>query len=585
MPYRSEFMKSFHFLSRLILSCLLLVAVGKASAQAQFADEFDGSSLDPSWTFWDGYAVQFPADTSNHATSGLTGSQLRISIPAGADHNMYYVRQAQVTRVFDGDGVYEIKMDTPIDGSKQFGLVFQSSPGTFLIFMLYATDKIQAYVERFVNYRGDILKATFPGPGIGPVLLPIGPDSGPFYVRVIVDDDPDPSQRQWYFEWSQDGGSWSRIIEGGFETASQIANIGAVQDVGVFAGNNPDINGNPVFEAFTARFDYFRRFLNVADRPLVAPGTIAALPGDGRVDLTWSPVENADSYAIYRGTTAGGPYSVLATVPHVSFEDPIGPEAPSQDFSDLSVTNGTTYFYRAKAVRSGSEGPASLEVSATPNAGEIPRSGLLLALRASELAENLSNGDPVTQWSGVGGVGVSAAASGSTAPTFVASGIGGQPVVRFDGADDFMTLSSGLSDFRAGLSLYVVMRPTVLQSGFKLLMLGNGALQQNIGFGRAGDTSGYQYFTNSSSGAVDSFSTSSGLVAGEAALISVLQGAGALDGTSFADLAKNGESLGGKNLWVPALSTRSSSLLGKAISARMVCSRAMWPRSCSITEP
>jgi hypothetical protein len=99
MRYRPEFMKSFHFVFRLILAGLLLLAVGKASAQAQFADEFDGSSLDPSWTFWDGYAFQFPADTSNHANSGLTGSQLRISIPAGADHNMWFVRQAQVTRV------------------------------------------------------------------------------------------------------------------------------------------------------------------------------------------------------------------------------------------------------------------------------------------------------------------------------------------------------------------------------------------------------------------------------------------------------------------------------------------------------
>ena len=564
MPYRPEFPKRLHLPSWLILGCLLLVAVGSASAQAQFADEFSESSLDPSWTFWDGYAVQFPSETSNHATSDLTGSQLRISIPAGSEHNMWYVRQAQVTRVFDGDGVYETKMDTPIDGSKQFGLVFQSSPGTFLIFMLYGTDKIQAYVERFVNFNGEIFKSTFPGPGIGPVLLPIGPDSGPFYVRVIVDDDPDPSQRQWFFEWSQNGGDWSRIIEGGFESASEIANIGAVQDVGVFAGNNPDVNGNPVFEAFSARFDYFRRFLSVSDRPLVAPGSITALPGDGHVDLTWSPVENADSYAISRGTTAGGPYSVLATVPHDAFENPVGPEAPPQEYSDLSVTNGTKYHYRAKAVRSGSEGPASREVSATPNAGEIPRTGLVLALRASELAGDLSNGDPVTQWSSVGGVGVSASASGATAPTFVASGIGGQPVVRFDGANDFMTLSSGLSDFRAGLSLYVVMRPTVLQFGFKLLMLGNGANQQNIGFGRAGDSFGYQYFSNSSSGAVDSFSTSSGLLAGEAALISVLQGAGALNGTSFAELAKNGESLGGKSLWVPALSTRSSSLVGKS---------------------
>jgi beta-lactam-binding protein with PASTA domain len=206
----------------------------------------------------------------------------------------------------------------------------------------------------------------------------------------------------------------------------------------------------------------------------------------------------------------------------------------------------------------------SLVVSSGPPITEIPTDGLVIALRASGLAGSLANGDPVTQWFSEEGSGGTAVGSGLQAPTFALSAINGQPAVRFDGVDDFLALTGSLSDFRAGVSLYVVMRPTVLQSGFKVLLLGNGAGAQNIGLGRAGTDPGYQYFTFSDSGAVGFFNTSGGLVANEPALVSVLQAAGVSNGTSAAELAKNGTVIGGGDVAVPALADRLDNLIGKS---------------------
>ena len=53
-------------------------------------------------------------------------------------------------------------------------------------------------------------------------------------------------------------------------------------------------------------------------------------------------------------------------------------------------------------------------------------------------------------------------------------------------------------------------------------------------------------------------------MAGEASLISLLQGPGADNTLSFAELAKNGVVLGGDNVWVPANATRSLNYIGKS---------------------
>ena len=66
--------------------------------------------------------------------------------------------------------------------------------------------------------------------------------------------------------------------------------------------------------------------------------------------MSWT-TNGAASYNIYRATTAGGPYTRVATV-----------AAPP--YADIGVSGGTTYYYVVRAVNC-AESPNSTEVSAT----------------------------------------------------------------------------------------------------------------------------------------------------------------------------------------------------------------------------
>ena len=90
------------------------------------------------------------------------------------------------------------------------------------------------------------------------------------------------------------------------------------------------------------------------------PQGLTATAGDGTVDLAWSapgsdggsPITN---YKIYRGGSSNGE-TLLDTIGDVL------------SYTDTSVTNGNTYYYKVSAVNSVNEGPLSNEASATPAA-------------------------------------------------------------------------------------------------------------------------------------------------------------------------------------------------------------------------
>ena len=94
----------------------------------------------------------------------------------------------------------------------------------------------------------------------------------------------------------------------------------------------------------------------------VAPGAPvlnAATPGNGQVALSWSaPVSDGGSpvtgYKIYRGTSSGAESFLVA------------PAGTGTSYTDGTVTNGTTYFYKVSALNGVGEGVLSNERSATP---------------------------------------------------------------------------------------------------------------------------------------------------------------------------------------------------------------------------
>jgi len=72
------------------------------------------------------------------------------------------------------------------------------------------------------------------------------------------------------------------------------------------------------------------------------------------VDVTWNSISGATSYSVERSTTAGGPYT------------PIASDLTETSYRDKSVVANTTYYYIVKARLSDTETITSVEVSAVP---------------------------------------------------------------------------------------------------------------------------------------------------------------------------------------------------------------------------
>ena len=84
------------------------------------------------------------------------------------------------------------------------------------------------------------------------------------------------------------------------------------------------------------------------------PSGVSAAAGNSQVTLRWNPASLANSYRVMRSTTSGGPYAQIA--------------APTWNgFTDVSVDNGTTYYYTVQSADSSGLSARSAQVSARPS--------------------------------------------------------------------------------------------------------------------------------------------------------------------------------------------------------------------------
>src|ERR1022692_2794513 len=83
------------------------------------------------------------------------------------------------------------------------------------------------------------------------------------------------------------------------------------------------------------------------------PTGLTATAGNQQVSLSWAASSGAASYNVKRGSITGGPYTQIAT--------PAG-----TSYVDLSLTNGTMYYYVVSALDSYDESANSTEASAMP---------------------------------------------------------------------------------------------------------------------------------------------------------------------------------------------------------------------------
>src|SRR5580693_7971668 len=91
--------------------------------------------------------------------------------------------------------------------------------------------------------------------------------------------------------------------------------------------------------------------------PLSAPATptgLQATGGNAQVNLSWNASAGAATYNVKRSTTNGGPYNTAVASPTAT------------NYSDTTVTNGTTYYYVVSAVNTAGQSANSAQASATP---------------------------------------------------------------------------------------------------------------------------------------------------------------------------------------------------------------------------
>ena len=101
--------------------------------------------------------------------------------------------------------------------------------------------------------------------------------------------------------------------------------------------------------------------------PPSTPTGLTATGGDSQVGLTWTAVDGATSYNVYRSTTPGGEGATPLT------------SSTTASYTDTAVTNGTTYYYKVTAVSGTGASAQSTEASAMPVPPSPPISSITVA--------------------------------------------------------------------------------------------------------------------------------------------------------------------------------------------------------------
>jgi cellulose 1,4-beta-cellobiosidase len=128
------------------------------------------------------------------------------------------------------------------------------------------------------------------------------------------------------------------------------------------------------------------------------PTNLQGQGGNGQVGLTWQASSGATSYRVKRSLLKAGPFVQIAEVPGTSH-------------TDLTVVNGTKYFYVVTAVNSAGESGASNKVKVIPGIVPATPTGVVAVTGSATGTINLS-------WN---------ASSGATSYRIRRSGVSGGP--------------------------------------------------------------------------------------------------------------------------------------------------------------
>src|ERR1035438_3477750 len=199
----------------------------------------------------------------------------------------------------------------------------------------------------------------------GPLYFQLGVTGVPFSINLQTNN--------WVFVAGVYDGSTLSIYQGTDGAVATLTTNAAVSSDLSFGTSGALYVGNRQDQqrSFDGLMDDFRFYTGAGDSTFVEnlrllsarpAWGLTATAGNGQVSLSWGTALGATSYNVKRAATSGGPYTNL----------PAGIGVTGTTFTDLTATNGVTWYYVVSTVNPAGEGALSAEVSAAPGATVNP---------------------------------------------------------------------------------------------------------------------------------------------------------------------------------------------------------------------
>lgn len=303
-----------------------------------------------------GFGLSIPAILTDANNTWITNSQtVQYSAPTGPDQpntngsygyrGSYYYSQGWGPFADTASGMVQMALDgvgrttnTAFgDGSTAFDQRWNNSETYFADNFCNATSGGATAAPRNYIYGLYSFTKSMLLHNVGGVLAPIQ------YLRtqtknVFTGDSGVPANTiDWYAALSAANGG-TDPCDG---VAQTLVGYQLTPPVGSFDGhwygNNYDSEGQDNFETAWALIMLQKTVIGCSVTGLTGAGA-AAGAAPARIDLSWSNETSSTSYNVLRGTTNGGPYSLIGTSMNTSYSDTSG------------LTNGDTYYYVVQPV-------------------------------------------------------------------------------------------------------------------------------------------------------------------------------------------------------------------------------------------
>lgn len=289
----------------------------EANPDSPVSDDFNACALNTGlWTF---------VNPVGDGTYEMTGTQLRLNVPAGISHNIWLggnrsVRVMQPTQDIDFEIV--TKFESSVNERYQMqGMLVEQDASNFLRFETHHDGtSVRVYAAKFINGNPTAVITT--------VTLP----STPGYQRVTR------VGSQWSFSYSNDGQTWA--------SAGSFDHSLTVNKTGVFAANHGGVGNEP---AHTAIVDYFFNSASpiVPEDGNVLDGFSVTVNKVGQGNVTLTPAK--DSY------TCGEKVTLTATPANgwsfLGWSGDVSGTSPTVELTIARNHNVTATFVQGNAYR------------------------------------------------------------------------------------------------------------------------------------------------------------------------------------------------------------------------------------------